>query len=431
MQVYWAERKIDQCIRLSIADMQKNESMMIATAYFWSDTTNTFMFGHGPATPTLADVYMLTGLDTSTADEGSIYGRKSEYRVNTRNIGSWTGYIQEYRRTGTVNQREHATFLNMWLEKFIFCGRSVGPTNTFLPAAELLANGVRFPLGRYILSSTYHLLQQVSQKLLFGTEDIPSASSADPPHGILQAAPSSQVQEIALKQEQDSPNSLFSFAIDVSDDDGEEASSSLALGTISAEIYAKLEALLDLLQQDTAQLVNDSDPTKAIFKTIRGQIPADIEETLFPAVHLESRQLQYQRAAHRIADRAAQAQLKEEMLQLKQIADEKHKSIGNLQTSGADLKQKILDLSAKRTALLAELKEVEVALTHARQEENQLPDAIKALQQERDIQARKALAMKKKLKLVDGAADEDIKEMKEADQIRLRAISAIQSLLNL
>jgi hypothetical protein len=56
----------------------------------------------------------------------------------------------------------------MWLEKFIFCGRSVGPTNAFLPAAELLANGVRFPLGRYLLSSTYHLLHQASQKLLLG-----------------------------------------------------------------------------------------------------------------------------------------------------------------------------------------------------------------------------------------------------------------------
>jgi hypothetical protein len=39
--------------------------------------------------------------------------------------------------------------------------------------------------------------------------------------------------------------------------------------------------------------------------------------------------------------------------------------------------------------------------------------------------------MKKKLKLVEGAADEDIKEIKEAGQIRLRAISTIQSLLNL
>jgi hypothetical protein len=162
MQVYWAKWKLDQCIRLSIADMQKNESMMITADYFWSDTTNTFMFGHGLATPTLADAYMLTGLDISTADEASIYGRKSEYRVNTRNIGGWIGYIQEYKRTETVGQREHATFLNMWLEKFILCGRSVGPTNAFLPTAKLLANGVRFPLGRYLLSSTYHLLHQVS-----------------------------------------------------------------------------------------------------------------------------------------------------------------------------------------------------------------------------------------------------------------------------
>ncbi|XP_066396439.1 secreted protein CSS1-like [Miscanthus floridulus] len=79
------------------------------------------------------------------------------------------------------------------------------------------------------------------------TEDIPSASSADP-HDILQVASSSQAQEIALKQEQDSPNSLFSFAIDISDDDGEETSSSLALGTISAETKSKLETLLNLLQ---------------------------------------------------------------------------------------------------------------------------------------------------------------------------------------
>jgi hypothetical protein len=81
--------------------------------------------------------------------------------------------------------------------------------------------------------------------------------------------------------------------------------------------------------------------------------------------------------------------------------------------------------------LLVELKDVEAALTHAKQEESQLPDAIKALKQERDIQARKALAVKKKLRPVEGATDEDIKEIEEADQIRLRAISVIQSLLNL
>jgi hypothetical protein len=85
---------------------------------------------------------------------------------------------------------------------------------------------------------------------------------------------------------------------------------------------------LALLQQDIAQLVDDSDLAKVIFKTLRGQIPADVEEVLFQAAHQESRHLQYQKATQRLADRAAQAKRKEEMLLVKHIADEKHKSIG-------------------------------------------------------------------------------------------------------
>jgi len=38
--------------------------------------------------------------------------------------------------------------------------------------------------------------------------------------------------------------------------------------------------------------------------------------------------------------------------------------------------------------------------------------------------------MKKKLKPVEGSADEDIREIEESDQIRQRTISAIQALLN-
>jgi len=56
----------------------------------------------------------------------------------------------------------------MWLDKFVFCGQSVGPTSVYLSAAERLANGGRFPLGRYLLGSVYHLLHQVAKKLLLG-----------------------------------------------------------------------------------------------------------------------------------------------------------------------------------------------------------------------------------------------------------------------
>ena len=70
------------------------------------------------------------------------------------------------------------------------------------------------------------------------------------------------------------------------------------------------------------------------------------------------------------------------------------------------MKQKISDLSARREALLAELKQVEEALSQAQQEESQLPETIKLLEQERNIQAHKALLMKKKLKPVEGSADD-------------------------
>ena len=56
---------------------------------------------------------------------------------------------------------------------------------------------------------------------------------------------------------------------------------------------------------------------------------------------------------------------------------------------------------------------------------------IKTLELERNIQACKALQMKKNLRLVEGSADKDMKEIEEANQIRLRAISAIQALLNM
>jgi len=113
-----------------------------------------------------------------------------------------------------------------------------------------------------------------------------------------------------------------------------------------------------------------------LFKALRGQIPADAEETLSQATHLESRQLQYQKATQCLADRVTHAQLSEEVMKVKHLADEKHKSIGDT------LKQKISDLSAKMEALLAELKQVEEALSQAQQEESQLPEMIKTLEQE-------------------------------------------------
>jgi len=70
------------------------------------------------------------------------------------------------------------------------------------------------------------------------------------------------------------------------------------------------------------------------------------------------------------------------MMKVKLLTYEKHKNIGTLKSLGDALKQKISDLSGRREAMLAELKQVEEALSQAQQEESQLPEAVKHLEQE-------------------------------------------------
>ena len=64
----WEQYDISQCLNLSLSEMIRNEPMLISASYFWSDALNAFMFNHGPMTPILMDVVMLTGLNIHAAD---------------------------------------------------------------------------------------------------------------------------------------------------------------------------------------------------------------------------------------------------------------------------------------------------------------------------------------------------------------------------
>ena len=145
--------------------MIRNEPMLISASYFWSDAINAFMFNHGPMTPTLMDVVMLTGLNIHAPDKSFHLLEKASFKIETKSIGGWKGYIGKNMNNGSVSVREHAAFLNMWLEKFIFSGKAIGPTNNNLKLAETLANGKLVPLGKHLLGSVYHLLHQVSIRL--------------------------------------------------------------------------------------------------------------------------------------------------------------------------------------------------------------------------------------------------------------------------
>ena len=102
-QVYagtWEKYGIGRCITLSLSEMPKNESLLIAASYFWSDALNAFLFGHGPFTLTLADVLMLTGLDVSASDTlFSLRLAKPSHKLKTKGVGGWLGYINKHAKT--------------------------------------------------------------------------------------------------------------------------------------------------------------------------------------------------------------------------------------------------------------------------------------------------------------------------------------------
>jgi hypothetical protein len=156
----WDNLRIAQCLELSLAETPKNESLLIAAGHFWSNGVNAFLFGHGPMSSTLAEVYMMTGLDVT----GSMYPYKYKSSIRQRGIKTGSGYkqyIQNHMHDGPLTDVEYRAFLNMWLCRFIFCGKANEPTLN-LVMAEDLATGHRIPLGKYLLGSVYHMLHQTT-----------------------------------------------------------------------------------------------------------------------------------------------------------------------------------------------------------------------------------------------------------------------------
>jgi hypothetical protein len=63
---------------------------------------------------------------------------------------------------GPLSDVEYRAFLNMWLCRFIFCGKSNEPTLNHIVMAEDLAASTSIPLGKYLLGSVYHMLHQTT-----------------------------------------------------------------------------------------------------------------------------------------------------------------------------------------------------------------------------------------------------------------------------
>ena len=159
---------LNQCLTLLLSGMERNDLLLIVASYFWSNALNAFIFGHGPMTISLADVYMLTGLRiTGSMQPYEYLSAGSKKLAKISDCTGWTSYILNHiGDESTVSEKEYVAFLNMYLERFIFCGSSCGPTYNHKLMAKHLAAGKDIPLRKYLLGATYHLMHQVATQLL-------------------------------------------------------------------------------------------------------------------------------------------------------------------------------------------------------------------------------------------------------------------------
>ena len=78
---------------------------------------------------------------------------------------------------------------------------------------------------------------------------------------------------------------MFSFQLGtISAED--EAMSSAESAPLSEETKAKLQEILQLLNQDIGQLVRDAEPIRTILKSLKSILPESLKEALHPAAYI-------------------------------------------------------------------------------------------------------------------------------------------------
>jgi hypothetical protein len=71
-------------LSLSLSPLKRKKTFSKPVVNFWSDALNYFLFGHGPMTPTLMDVVMITSLDIESASPSAFNMPKVPFKLSSK-----------------------------------------------------------------------------------------------------------------------------------------------------------------------------------------------------------------------------------------------------------------------------------------------------------------------------------------------------------
>nr|AAM00944.1 Hypothetical protein [Oryza sativa Japonica Group]AAN04940.1 Unknown protein [Oryza sativa Japonica Group]AAP52918.1 hypothetical protein LOC_Os10g17300 [Oryza sativa Japonica Group] len=205
---------------------------------------------------------------------------------------------------------------------------------------------------------------------------------------------------------------LFSFDIkDYFDEEAEEETTSKALAPLDETFKKTLEDISLRLESSLDNLVADYGSIRARFAKIQALIPDDLANTITPAVYLEQHQFKLEKAKQRIADRRERKDIKATIQ-------------ANRQLSNIDW------LEARKIDLIAQLEECNAELDLEKQKLANLPNAVEEQKSRLKSAIKNVADMTKSFKAIFATDAQDIQAIEEVDQIRQRAVSAIQRYLS-
>jgi hypothetical protein len=173
----WKEIGIYDPIMLSTQQCKGEKNLFLAALCFWNTSSNTFDFPKGHMSISLLDVLVISGFPIHHKPYIAGLHHDSDFEERyypNRKLASET--CNSYERwvrfwVGKGDPEEHIAFLEMWLNKFVFCMNANKVTTHWKDMAIALHQGKKMSLGHQVLASLYRgLHQMVMSPLKFQSE---------------------------------------------------------------------------------------------------------------------------------------------------------------------------------------------------------------------------------------------------------------------
>ncbi|KAK1594073.1 hypothetical protein QYE76_018509 [Lolium multiflorum] len=444
----WESIGIADALSLSLSPLEKNENILKTIGYFWSDALNCFMFGHGPMTPTLLDVAMITGLDIASPSPSAFKLPKVPFTLSSKKeCTSWGAYLNQFATSEESHNARPTDFTAIGSQEQRIFGAGCPPSLD--PGEDVGEEGgcqenpdAQSSCPSEFAGKLYHIsidrtcpptLCKINETSSGVVEEVPMPSTAPGPSNSPRVTDQVSDQRTAkpivttsaslpFLGEGCDPSSLLTFDPDSIEPAAPKIGEEPNLGAVDGP----LQRLKVLLSSPVDTLVEDPETIRGILVDIQPRLPVVLVAKLWPTVTLSVFKSRVQSARQRITLRRAQLPLRADIAEKCQRLNEKKAALDAKTATSTHsvrletLRKELEDLERRARETKRLIQDEESLIARSQEEAQGLTADLKT-----DLAEIRALSSQ----LVMGRDEDDEVEIAEVDRIRADALHALNAFL--